>query len=858
MARGKQRKRKGKARAKRGAEARAAGGAAPARPLADGAPASLGAPSLPAAAPAQGAALPPPRAAWERAAEFLARPHSARWLLVVLVLCAYAGAFWVPFLFDDAPVVTRNRLLWNLGDALELVKAKPTRALTNLSFLLNFQLAHLGQVPQLPYGIRDWWSYHAVSLGLHALNAVLLYELLRRLLRVRPEGLGARTGARVALAAAALWAVHPANVMAVAYIAQRYALTAGLAFLGTLLLYVRLRDRMEALGTTPREEWKGYLAVAACSALALGTKENAALVPAAVVLVELVVYGGRRLAPAALFFVPHTLGALAYLALAGPDGFVARFLPARSPTATRTEYLVTQVPVTLRYLHLWLFPYDLTVEQAFPILWNSQRGGFDPEVPGAAALFARAIVGHALIVALAAKLWLRGLRWLPLAVGWYYLTHVVESSFIPILDPMVDHRMYVPTLLLPAAALVALARGREGLAAWWPALRRGVPLGVAVLVAAAAVGTFLRVRVWSSATGLWEDTLRKRPDCARAWSSLGMEKLYREDWLGAVGPIETALQLAPVHVEGWNNLGKAYLELGRWKRAEYCLLRGIEANEVVPSPSVRMCWNNVGLVYEEMAKEVEGPERRRLLQKAARHLRRAIELSAYYEAAHTNLARVEWKLVEASTDPEERRLHARRVLEVTRRARALARARGALLSLPAVRRGALALGELGGEPEAFEAIERLLPEAGVGTPLFLEDLARLALRAHAAGRKAAPQLLARAAAAIDREVVQQGGGYAELAVLRGRLAAARGQPEQGARFLRAALRLDPARSDAAALRAEAEALEGAAHGPQGPAGPGRPAGSEASSAGESARGNPGAAEDTEAPAATTGPRPQGQ
>ena len=54
-------------------------------------------------------------------------------------------------------------------------------------------------------------------------------------------------------------------------------------------------------------------------------------------------------------------------------------------------------------------------------------------------------------------------------------------------------------------------------------------------------------------------------------------------------------------MEGWNNLGKAYLELRQWREAERALLRGIEVNDVSPSDSVKMCWNNVGLVYIQTA-----------------------------------------------------------------------------------------------------------------------------------------------------------------------------------------------------------------------------------------------------------------
>src|SRR5690606_24173629 len=119
----------------------------------------------------------------------------------------------------------------------------------------------------------------------------------------------------------------------------------------------------------------------------------------------------------------------------------------------------------------------------------------------------------------------------PLAILWYYVTHLVESSFLAvILDPMVDHRMYIPTMLLPAALSVAAARAWPALVAWRPEARLGLPaLGLALALLLGA-GTFVRNLVWTSAVGIWSDTIEKRPDCARAYSSLGMEHLYREEW----------------------------------------------------------------------------------------------------------------------------------------------------------------------------------------------------------------------------------------------------------------------------------------------------------------------------------------
>ncbi len=741
----------------------------------------------------------------------LASPWLAAGLVAFLAALVYAHSVAVPFLFDDAPVVTRNRLLWSWDAWWDLIWHQPDRALTNLTFLVNFQLAHLGHAPMQPYGIEDWWSYHVVSILLHAGNAALVFALVRELLRALRGEVPERAVHWVALGGAALWALHPAHTMAVAYIAQRYALMAAAAFMGALVLYLRLRRRMDERGgewvSAALAEWPLLLGALAAATACAVTKPNAVVIPAAILGVELVVFRARRLPLALAFFAPFVLGGLVALVAYGGDGVMARFFPAECPTSDRLEYLITQVAVVPRYLHLFLFPYDLCVEQSFPVLYDSAAGSFTtPDAPLRLALGALA---HGLLLALAGLLAWRGLRLVPLAIGWFYLTNVVESSVIPILDPMVDHRMYLPTVLFGAAFLGALARAWPSLVRRAPWAREAVPLGVVALVLTLACGTVLRVVVWTSATGIWEDTIAKRPHCARAYSSLGMEHLYAGDWLAAVGPIETALELGPYHVEGWNNLGKAYLELGRWKQAEQALLRGIEVNEVVYSPSIPLCWNNLGLVYMKMAQEApNAPAARALLEKAVFRLERAVRLDPAYEVAYLNLANGAYALMRDSVGETQTR-YARAVADAVAGAERVALRRGGSLSIDSERRRIKAQALLGEAEAAFERVEAYL-EQGLRADLqaaLLNDLAEAALVAHERGDPAAPALCARAAEGLDRLVASLEQDVPALEFRRAQLAEALGQVDDAARRYQQALDRFPQDPQAAGARERLQALQ---------------------------------------------------
>ena len=158
------------------------------------------------------------------------------------------------------------------------------RPVTNLTFALNWYV-HGSNVA----------GYHLVNLVIHFLNAWLLYLIITGLSR-RPVAPETDRGHHrvVALLAALLWALNPIQTQAVTYVVQRYTSLTTLFFLGALYGYIRgrLSGRTRDLVV-----WWG-LAVG-CYLLAMGAKENAAIWPAAALLVEFVFFRDEhgRLSP---------------------------------------------------------------------------------------------------------------------------------------------------------------------------------------------------------------------------------------------------------------------------------------------------------------------------------------------------------------------------------------------------------------------------------------------------------------------------------------------------------------------------------------------------------------------------------
>jgi hypothetical protein len=190
-------------------------------------------------------------AKWEPAVE---RPNSSashtraagppNWFVVAVlaisIAVVYGRALDAPFFFDDHPAITKNtsiRSLWPLigteehRGPLNPVRELPTsaRPLVNYSFALNYHFGGLN-----PRG------YHVVNVLIHYLSALLLFAVVRRILRLPYfNGRFASAAGWLALTAALLWSLHPLNTEAVIYVTQRTELMMACFYLATLYFSLR-------------------------------------------------------------------------------------------------------------------------------------------------------------------------------------------------------------------------------------------------------------------------------------------------------------------------------------------------------------------------------------------------------------------------------------------------------------------------------------------------------------------------------------------------------------------------------------------------------------------------------------------
>jgi Flp pilus assembly protein TadD len=201
------------------------------------------------------------------------KPRMPVWMLAALLavatLAVYYPAIRNGFVdFDDPLYVTQNQrvqagLNWrNVAWAFRSIDAANWHPLTWISHMADWQFFALN-----PTG------HHAVSVLLHAINAVLLFLLLNK-----------ATGFRWrSLCVAGLFALHPMNVETVAWISERKSLLSMLFSLIAVAYYGWYARTPEPARA---ERWRRYLAVVFFFALALLSKPMAVTLPLLLLILD--------------------------------------------------------------------------------------------------------------------------------------------------------------------------------------------------------------------------------------------------------------------------------------------------------------------------------------------------------------------------------------------------------------------------------------------------------------------------------------------------------------------------------------------------------------------------------------------
>ena len=552
----------------------------------------------------------------------------ARRTIVLLVFAVgvllYINTLQHGFVFDDVTLISQNPQVKNLvwGEILSRNGYRPIRTLT---YALNYA-----------WGGLDPFGYHLFNIVLHGINAALVYLLFQLW-----------TGTRfLATAGALLFAAHPVQTAAVAYVSGRKDLLATFFLLLAVYCFQLYRDRNRRF----------FLSIALVGfVLGFFSKEVAVVFPALIILSVLATRTSRRRTElheerSLLQAIRRTLTQNRYLYAATLAGtllgvYYTLFLSPASRMigswgGTLDAHIGTSFKLFAHYLKLAFFPYPLIADYTGQVLEIS-HGLLEP-VTVAAILLVAAYLG------LAIRIHSRNPR-LMVGMIWFLVCLLPVLQIVPFHELAADHFLYLPLVgivFLIATGLQQLRRFNRRIA--WAILG-----SLLVLFGGLTVD---RNRVWANEEMLWEATFRKAPNSYRANTNLGVVYQGQGRWEEAIQHTKKSIELKPDRAISWGNLGLLYRELGkkalqekRWnealaleEKAIRHLAKSRDLNREDP-----FTWSNLGNCYKDLGSIWEGlGDREKSIhfrRNAVRHFERALKTRSRHELAPIiwfNLGRV--------------------------------------------------------------------------------------------------------------------------------------------------------------------------------------------------------------------------
>jgi tetratricopeptide (TPR) repeat protein len=278
---------------------------------------------------------------------------------------------------------------------------------------------------------------------------------------------------------------------------------------------------------------------------------------------------------------------------------------------TMSERLLTQPRVLLLYISQLLLPLPSRFSVTHDIVTSTSL------LSPVTTVFSIIIVFGLLV---AAVLRVKKSPYFSFAILWFFVTMLVESTFLP-LEMMFDHRMYLPCIFLIGAVVDFL-------------LKRFYKDRASALVAVLCVvtllfssATYLRGKVWQNEITLWNDVLKKYPEYSRAYlniataySDLEMYDLAEVNYKAAI-KYENKLALP------YYNLGANYLKQNKFEKALKAFNAGMKVN-----PNSDNIHFGLGELYYKKRDYIS----------AEKHLKKGLKLSTRargkaYQAALNNL-----------------------------------------------------------------------------------------------------------------------------------------------------------------------------------------------------------------------------
>ena len=516
--------------------------------------------------------------------------------ILAATLVAYLPAIGCGYIWDDDDYVLENRTLRSAAGLQRIwceVGATPQYyPMVHTSYWIEYHI----------WGLHPT-GYHLVNILLHALNAILLWKILKFL---QVPG---------AFLAGLLFALHPVHVESVAWITERKNTLSGCFYLLSAWCYLRCMLAPDG----QKHAGKLYALSLLLFIAALLSKSVTATLPAALLLI--LTWKRRRfewedvtpLVPMLAAAIPmamitswvekHLVGTMY---LNWDLSVVDRCLIAGRATWFYAGKLLLPLQLTFIYPR-WIIDPGTWWQSLFPISalalvslawWQRRRLGTGPLV---AILF----FGGTLVPALG-----------------FVDVYPMRFSFVA------DHFQYLASIGLLTLAAAAFATWTRRLAGEQDSLSSWL-IGPALLLVVLGVLTWHNCGKYQDLDTLWSDTVAKNPASPMANTSLGTLRGDQGRWREARELLLRAIKLDDEYAEAYNNLAIVDGELGNMQQSYDHIQKAIQLQ-----PGYAKAYFNLAIWFDHQAN----------LPRAQAALEKALSLQPAFPQAHNRLGMVLFRL----------------------------------------------------------------------------------------------------------------------------------------------------------------------------------------------------------------------
>ncbi len=464
------------------------------------------------------------------AERFISKKVNIFLTLVVLSLLVYLPVIRGDYVFDDDIFIVNNQYVHDLNHVKQIYTHSTTdgAGVNGGNFYRpNQSLSHA--ILYTLFG-KSATGQHLFSIFIHILNVCLLFSLLG-LLGFSPLP---------SLIASTVFAVHPINTEAVAYISGLSDPLSMMFILLACICYVGYH----------REQKIYYFVFTLLNVLlALFTKESSMMLILVLLFIEIYLQAKKislaKGISSLLILVFFLCAGFLYLKFT-----VFNFTGNIALTAADNEYtqsivvrFITFCNVLPRYMGMLIFPVSQYLEKPYTAYITFEALGFG---------------GLMLMGAFTYMFYysFRSSRVLMLGIGIFFAFLLPVSGIIPTNAIYLEHWLYLPFLGISIliAALFQYAKVK---------IKPGLFILFGVLILAYSAKTIYRNIQWADAIRFYKNEIKFNKKSARVYNNLAMVLSDKKDYYSAINYYSLAISVYDAYPQTHHNLAQTYLQINQ-------------------------------------------------------------------------------------------------------------------------------------------------------------------------------------------------------------------------------------------------------------------------------------------------------